>query len=746
MSRVTDDQTSFNSGLLSPLLDGRTDTDAYGRGCRTLDNFIPTTQGPAVKRKGTKYVTEVKDSGQNSRLIPFIFSERDSYVIELGATYMRFYTDKAPVLSGGLPYEIATVFTNSEIDGVKYRQIGDIMYLTHPNHPPQKLSRFSDTNWTIADIDNKYGPVLDRPADQAVTMEVSGTITDGGTVTVTASSSSFGTGGLGFQSGHIGSVWAFAESSASLSPYAEWASSTVFAAASYVRRDGRLYYTSAGGTSGTFPPVHEDGTVNDGGVDWLFVNFATGFAKMTAWTSSTVATFEVQRHLPPTIVTGSPLFQATTYWNEAAWSDVQGYPRAIAIHEERLFFGGTTEAPLTIDGSRSNRRFEDFDPSQAEDDAALRYELSGRINTIQWLKSDSNFLVAGTFGGLSFLGSGDNGSPLSPTNVKANTGTSFGSANIDAVDLYNTVQYVQKQGKRIFQTEYDDLTLKYKAIDLTVNNPGIAGSSGFKEIAVSEEPYVILYALRNDGKLTLLVQESNQQVLAWSNFTTGLKSDGTFDKFKSVAVISSDQFDDEVWCLVERSIGGVPVRYVEYFENQDSEMHYVDSGIKYSGSATTTITGLSHLNNEDVAILADGAVKAQQAVSSGSVTLSTAASVAHVGKAYSADLEPMLINPAAPANGPQAGKKKRIHELVIRLYQTLGLSVGYDFDHLINIPFRDTTMVMGDPPTTFGGTRAADKIVSYNGSWGDGNIAIRSADPTPCTIVSIMPRLVTNDK
>jgi hypothetical protein len=751
MPRVTDTQTSFNSGELSGLLDGRTDTDIYTRGCRTLENFIPTTQGPATKRKGSKYVASVKDSGQESRLIPFVFSEIDSYIIELGQNYMRFYTEKAQVMLSGSPYEIATVFLQTELRDIKFRQIGDIMYLSHPNHPTQKLSRFGNTNWTIAGIDNKYGPTLDRDPDEVVTMQVTGTITEGGTVTATASASTFGTDDLGFQVDHIGSVWAFAEASNSLSPYAEWATGTVFAASTYVRRDGRLYFTSAGGTSGTFPPIHEDGTVSDGGVSWLFVNFAVGYAKMTARTSATVATFEVQRHLPPTIETTSPLFVATTYWNEAAWSGVQGYPRAVAIHEERLFFGGTTKAPLTIDGSRSSRRFEDFDPSQAEDDAALRYEIAGQINTIQWLKSDGNFLLAGTFGGLAFLGSGDESAPLTPTNVKANTGTSFGSSSIGAVEIHNSIQYVQKQGKRIYQADYDAISLKYSAVDLTVNNPDIAGdldddSSKFVEIATQEEPYVILYALRNDGQLAILVQENNQDVVAWGRFTTGRKSDGTIDSFKSIAVIPSAVGNDEVWVVVERAVGATTVKYVEYIENLNSETNYVDSAIKYSGTATTTVTGLSHLENEDVSILADGAAVAPQSVSSGTITLSTAASSVYVGKGFSADLEPMLINPNAPANGPQQTKTKRIHELAIRLYKTVGLQYGYSFDNLKDIPFRTAEMSMDTPIPLFGNPRAKDKFVAYNGSWGDANIALRSWQPLPCTIVSISPRLQTNDK
>ena len=743
MPRVSSTYTSFNAGELTPLLDGRTDADIYTRGCRVLTNFIPTTQGGAIKRLGTIFANEVKDSTKEQRLIEFIFSEIDSYILEFGDLYIRFYQSRAQVMSGGSPLEIVTSFTETEVADLKFVQIGDIMYLSHPNHHPQKFSRFGATNWTIEDFNNKFGPVLDNDPNETVTMQLTGTITVGGTATVTASASTFGTGDLGFQVGHIGSVWAFGEASDSLSPYAEWTTLTAYSANTYVRRDGRLYFTSAGGTTGDIPPVHENGTVSDGVVSWLFVNFGVGYARMTARISSTVATFEVQRHLPPTIVSASALFVATTFWNEAAWSGVQGYPRAIGLHEQRLFFAGTNEAPLTIDGSRSNRRFEDFDPAQAEDDAALRYELSGKINTIQWLKSDGNFLLAGTFGGIAFLGSGNLSEPITPTNVKANTGSSFGSNDIQAIELYNAIQYIQKQGKKVYQTEYDDLTLKYKAIDLSVNNPEITGS-GLVQIAKQEDPYVVMWGVRSDGILTGLVQENNQSVLAWTRYVTGLLSDGSFDKFKSIASIPTSS-TDEMWCIVERRVGATTAKYVEYIEPDETAIRYADSGVQYDGAAITTITGLSHLEGRDVDIYADGAVMASQAVSGGTVTLTTAASSVYVGLQYNADLSPMLLD-GGSASGAAQTKTKRIHELAIRLYKTIGLKYGADFANLRTINFRDLKMPMGQAPTLFGADRAEDKIVGFDGSWGDGNIVIRSDEPTPCTIISISPRYVTNDK
>ena len=458
MGRVTGFQGSFDAGELGDLLDARIDLPIYSRGCRVLKNFTPTPQGPAKRRLGSHYVREVKDSADNTRLIEFIFSEIDSVVLEFGDQYLRFYTNQGPQLeatqaitgvtqanpavvtitghgyttgdaveiedvvgmtelngkrytitvltantfeldgidstgftaysSGGTAarvYEIATPFLESEVFDLKYAQLGDIMYIAHPEHRPQKLSRAGATSWTIADVDNLNGPVLDVN-ETSTTVTLSGTITAGGTSTWTASSAIF-------QSDHVGSVWAIADTS----------------------------------------------------------NANIGYARMSSFTSSTVADFTNQTDLFGTAT-------ASTNWYEAAWSDVRKHPRAVAFHEQRLALAGTNEDPLTIYLSNGNEKFETFDIGDGSDDDAIVATLTGRVNTIQWLLSDGDFLVAGTFGGLGFLGSGSTSQPLTPTNVKAKNGTSFGSDNIQGISVNNQIKYIQRSSTKLYQASYDDVS------------------------------------------------------------------------------------------------------------------------------------------------------------------------------------------------------------------------------------------------------------------------------------------------
>ena len=53
----------------------------------------------ARRRSGTQFVAEVKDSTKETRLIPFEFSTTQTYILEFGNQYIRFYKDNGQILS-----------------------------------------------------------------------------------------------------------------------------------------------------------------------------------------------------------------------------------------------------------------------------------------------------------------------------------------------------------------------------------------------------------------------------------------------------------------------------------------------------------------------------------------------------------------------------------------------------------------------------------------------------------------------
>lgn len=189
--------TALNAGELSPYMDARTDVAKYQSGCRRLENMVVLPYGGVYRRAGTEYLGEAKFANKRCRLIPFNFSVTTRFVLEFGEGYIRIWGNNGPVLSGGSPVEVASPYLESELRELQYAQLNDIMYITHGNHAPRKLTRVSDTSWTLTTVAFDYPPLLDMNTT-AVTISSSAS---SGTATLTASDNVF-------QNNHVGSQWA----------------------------------------------------------------------------------------------------------------------------------------------------------------------------------------------------------------------------------------------------------------------------------------------------------------------------------------------------------------------------------------------------------------------------------------------------------------------------------------------------------------------------------------------------------
>ena len=179
----------------------------------------------------------------------------------------------------------------------------------------------------------------------------------------------------------------------------------------------------------------------------------------------------------------------------------------------------------------------------------------------------------------------------------------------------------------------------------------------------------------------------------------------------------------------------------DFDETDDTSFNFLDSQLSYDGSAVTTISGLSHLEGQEVSILADGAAHPNKTVSSGEITLERSASKVKVGLPYTSLLQTMRID-AGSQNGTSQSKTKRIYEITIRLYESIGVEVGSDLNNMERIPFRSSANLMNSGVNVFTG----DKEVEFRGNYEtDGFIFVRQTQPLPLTILSLYPKLQTND-
>ena len=265
--------------------------------------------------------------------------------------------------------------------------------------------------------------------------------------------------------------------------------------------------------------------------------------------------------------------------------------------------------------------------------------------------------------------------------------------------------------------------------DFTVANPAAA-------VVTVEE------TLRK-GAAPLTVESSDTARLTTTNQEISI--------VESLSVIpSSNNGEEELWMIVQRTIDGVTRRYIEFmeatFDTRESSTKknafFIDSGLSYNSTATATISGLDHLEGQTVSILGDGSVYAAQSVTSGGISsLAPVVSEVQIGLSYESIVK--TLRPEAGADdGTAQGKTKRVFDLTARFIQTLGAKVSEDGINYDEIQFRAGSSSMDGSPPLFSG----DKQIQFRGGWEtEGQVYIKQDQPLPIHITAILTRLVTND-
>ncbi len=305
---------------------------------------------------------------------------------------------------------------------------------------------------------------------------------------------------------------------------------------------------------------------------------------------------------------------------------------------------------------------------------------------------------------------------------------------------------MQRAKRKIRELAYNFDVDGYVAPDMTILAEHIS-ETGINSMSYQQEPNQIIWCVRGDGRLVGLTYQREQQVVAWHKHIFGGAFGTGIAVCESIATIPTDDKEYQTWVIIKRTINGVTRRYVEYInqfdfdETDNTNFNFLDSQLAYSGSATTTISGLDHLEGQVVSVLANGATHPDRTVSGGSITLARSSTKVKVGLKYTSLLQTMRLD-AGAQNGTSQAKTKRIFNISIRLYESIGVEVGPDLNNMESIPFRSSANPMDQAIPVFTG----DKEVEFRGNYEtDGFIFVRQTQPLPLTVLSLYPELITND-
>lgn len=744
---------------------------------------IDVRRGPVRFRCGStlggdEYISEtILDTGLHS--LAFTPTGASVYIDIDTITSQLKYVDSITIESSGA-MELTTPWIDDDLPLIRYDQSGDIVFVACDGRQQRKIERRSARSWSVVLYQSNDGPFQSlNTTDITITPSAVS-----GNVTLTSSRALFRTD-------HVGALFRLFSSGQAVQ--AALSAENTFSNTIRVTGVGtsRLFsYGMAGTWSGTITLQRSLESDSSGFVDiqnytsnttpsyndaldntivWYRLGFKTGnytsgtatvslsfagggdagYCRITGLLSSTAAEAEVLSDFSSTT--------ATSNWAEGDWSDLVGWPSAVAFHDGRLWWAGRDR----IWGSVSDNYYS-FDIDYAGDAGPINRSVGfGPVDTINWLLPMTR-LIVGREGAETSIRSSSLDEPLTPTNFSLKDCSTQGSGAVGAFKIDTRGVFVQQSGCRVYELAFSVDAQDYRASDLTRLNPEIMGD-GVVDVAIQRQPDTQMHFARADGQDVVLLHDVDDQVEAWWRISTS----GAGGVVESVCVLPGS-IENRVYYSVKRTINGSTVRYLERLARKDQckglpEARCADSHLYYSGSATTTIAGLSHLEGESVVVwgwntsspftvtMPDGSTATigkdlgTFTVSGGQITgLASAVTNAIVGLSYSATFKSAKLAYAAQM-GTALTQTKKVDQIGLILANThaQGLEYGQDFTTMDSLPLVEDGMVL-DSNTVW---EEFDKmLITLPGDWDtDARLCLRATAPRPAMVLGAVVSVTTNE-
>ena len=701
---------AFTGGEISPDVASWVDIDKYQLALLQAENATIRPYGAVRKRPGFLFCTDLFSTITHAmladvRMMRFNFTSELSYLLIFYEKGLKIYRDGKAVISS----DIATPFTASELSSLRTVQSVDVMYICSGSHPVYKLSRYSESNWTLSEAEWTLPAYGDINPNEDLTVTPSATT---GSITL-----SCGTGIL--SSAHVGDTMKIEQyvngktvSLSDMNHTSEMITSTIAVGKEWkvithgtwtgtvvvqqstdngdTWRDLRTYTSKDDYNPTESGDVDEyslmrlrvvltSGTCNADLSAYPYTH--TGYVKITAMTSSTTATATVIKALGGT--------EKTADWYWAAWSKVNGYPKSVAFFQDRLVLGGNTAYPQRIWMSRTGD-YENFDIDKENgtvtDDSAVTADLLSRqAYTINHMDVGNDLLIFTEGNMWSVSGS----ETVTPSNITPRNQESYGTNDVVPIRIGSRIIYVQRRGSIVRDTGYTYDSDSYVGQDLTLLAKHLIRGHSIKDAAYAQEPDSTLYFVRNDGALLVLTYLIEQKVYAWSHWRT----DGNI---LGVCTVHSGN-NDILYAVVERDRTTLERLDVEHTGSNQQDYIMLDCADTWNfETAKKTITGNGSLRDTVVDVLADGYLyEGIKTNIYGDVTLPQAAKKVTMGLPYTMILEQPNWDAGNTDSGTVQGRKKAVKRAILRLTESYGGSIGPDENHQQEIIYDSERLELG---------------------------------------------------
>jgi hypothetical protein len=410
----------------------------------------------------------------------------------------------------------------------------------------------------------------------------------------------------------------------------------------------------------------------------------------------------------------------TEAWQEGAFSDYRGHPRAIALFENRLCYFGTATDKDTFWMSKIDN-YTDFTVGSLDTDALKLTCGGGRLDEIRWAVP-TKVLQIGTAAAEWVLTAVSDQKPVTPTEFSLKRQSSYGASNLGGILVNNAVLFPMRQGRKLREWIYQ-WDSNEPAADLSILAEHIT-KTGIKTMALQQQPDNILWIILNDNSLVGLTYERDQNVVGWHR-----QSNDAFT-IEDVSVLPREGDEDEVWlvCVMDG------IRYIGRMVNREwgtdiaTEWQGSDLFVEYTNPGTT-LTGLGHLEEKTVSVVADGVPLADKVVSGGSITLPASYGHVVVGLPFTATLAPMHFVLDYEFTGTTKGSRVSTHKANILFKDTYSAKAGQTEATAEPVRFASPDTLKTDYAQVYFGNASQFLQTCY----------IVQDEQMPCTVLSMVP-------
>ena len=427
-------------------------------------------------------------------------------------------------------------------------------------------------------------------------------------------------------------------------------------------------------------------------------------ALISGYTSATVVTATLSGAVANT--------DAISNWSESVFSSINGYPRSVTFHDQRLIFGGSRDLPNFLFMSKAAEFF-NFDVGTGLDDESIQVQIAE--NQVSEIKALSSFRHLSIFTSEQelFVPTSEN-RPLTPATITVKSQTSFGSSGVQPKDFDGATLFLTKSKGSVREFIYSDLSQGYNSDAITLLSQHLIGTPTDMETQPESSDQIesYMYLVNTDGHMPVFMSIRKEKLNGWVQYQTT----GTF---KNVSNVNRDMY-----VVVERTINSSTITSLELLDNS----YHTDMGIKLSGGASTTWQA-AHLPSTAVVVKSGNySLGTFTTDGSGNVTLNDSVTSVEIGLAYTP-----VISTLPPEyqldDGVSVGQKRRIVRAVLDLYQTLDVKAKGT-----KILIRNVTEDFSLEPTAVTARREV-----YMLGWGnEGTVTITQDEPLPFSLNGIL--------